>query len=83
MKNRKKNDIAFDDYIKACRKASREIELERNGGRWIAKDRPHKSKKQYNRRRDRRVTLDDPFNLFTSVILQLRCSYRNFALQLR
>lgn len=46
MKNRKKNGIAFDDYIKACRKASREIELERNGGRWIAKDRPHKSKKQ-------------------------------------
>lgn len=63
MKNKKKNGIAFDDYIKACRKASREIELERNGGRWIAKDRPHKSKKQYNRRRDRRVTLDDPFNL--------------------
>lgn len=49
-----------EDLIKAFRKASREAELERNGGRWAAKDRPHKNKKAYNRKRDRQ--LDDPFS---------------------
>ena len=46
------------DIIKAFRKANREIELERNGGRWIAINRPHKNKKAYNRKRDRRIDSD-------------------------
>ena len=43
-KKKKKNNIQ-EDVIKAMRKANREIELERNGGRWIAVNRPHKNKK--------------------------------------
>lgn len=55
--------ITTEDYLNAQRKASRELELERNGGRWIAVDRPHKNKKHYDRKRDRRVDLDGHFCL--------------------
>ena len=44
-KNKKKPIIIGEDYIKIQRKLNREIELERNGGRWIAVNRTHKSKK--------------------------------------
>lgn len=54
MKQNNKN-IGLAEYMAANRKAAREIELERNGGRWIAVDRPHKNRKAYDRRRDRRV----------------------------
>lgn len=60
MKKKKNNEV----YIKACRKAEREIELERNGMRWISIDRPHKNKKKYDRKRDKRVKLEYPFNYF-------------------
>lgn len=53
----------IDDYIKANRKASREIELETHVG-WVAVDRPHKNKKLYDRKRDRRIELDDPFLVY-------------------
>lgn len=53
--------IGMDEYLKANRKAARELELEQNGGRWIAVNRPHKNKKQYDRKRDRRVDLDGHF----------------------
>lgn len=48
-----------DDYIKVQKKINREIELERNGGRWIAVDRPHKNKKAYNRKRDKKINYDN------------------------
>lgn len=57
----KKNKSIKNDAIKAFRKANREIEMEKNGMRWIAIDRPHKNKKKYNRKRDKRVILDYPF----------------------
>lgn len=60
MKRRKKNNIQ-EDVIKAMRKANREIELERNGGRWIAVNRPHKDKKKYDRKRDSKSTLESLF----------------------
>lgn len=41
---------AEEAYVKACRKVNRELEMERNGGRWIAVDRPHKNKKAYERK---------------------------------
>ena len=55
---KKKKTSSFDVYIKANKKINREIELERNGGRWIAVNRPHKNKKKYDRKRDRQVNLD-------------------------
>lgn len=66
-KHRKNNlgQIGFDDYMRANRKASREIELEQNGGRWVAKDRPHKNKKKYDRKRDRQIDfLSVSFNFY-------------------
>ena len=66
-KKKKKNNIQ-EDVIKAMRKANREIELERNGGRWIAVNRPHKNKKKYDRKRDSKVDLEPlyffAFNIF-------------------
>lgn len=63
-----KNKIgSIEDYIKANRKASREEELERNGGRWVAKDRPHKNKKAYNRKEGKRINFDYPLFMFNKL----------------
>ena len=64
IKHIKKHDFDFEDYIKTNKALSRLEELERNGGRWVAKDRPHKNKKKYNRKRDRRIDFDCPFYLY-------------------
>ena len=53
-KSKKKMTIGIEDYIKANKKLAREEELARNGGRWIAKDRPHKNLKKYDRKRDKK-----------------------------
>lgn len=42
-KIKKQKTIIGDDYIKIQKKINREIELERNGGRWIAVNRPWKN----------------------------------------
>ena len=65
-----KTEIGFDIFIKANRKASREIELEQNGGRWVAKDRPHKNKKAYDRKRDKKINFDLPL-FFISIYIYL------------
>lgn len=56
MKSKKKNE--YEIAIKAMKKTNREIELERNGGRWIAVNRPHKNKKKYDRKRDKKINID-------------------------
>lgn len=68
---RKKNEDWRDDAIKAFRKANREIELERNGGRWIAVNRPHKNKKKYDRKRDRKIDSNGLFNFYVFRTIQL------------
>ena len=55
---KKKVIINKEDYIKIQKKLNREIELERNGGRWVAVDRVHESKKAYNRKRNKKINLD-------------------------
>ena len=62
-KNKKKPIIIGEDYIKIQRKLNREIELERNGGRWIEVNRTHKSKKDYDRKRDKKVTYSGFFRI--------------------
>lgn len=62
------------DYIKIQKKLNREIELERNGGRWIAIDRPHKNKKLYNRKRDKKINYDN-LPLFLIKTSQVPFSY--------
>lgn len=54
----------FNDYVKINKKINREIELEKNGWRWTAVNKVHKNKKKYNRKRDRRVNLDCPFEFY-------------------
>lgn len=43
--------ITVEEYIRVNKALLRQEELERNGGRWIAKDRPHKNRKSYDRNR--------------------------------
>lgn len=74
MKRIKKQKMRIgDDYLKIQRKLNREIELERNGGRWIAVDRPWKNKKAYDRKRDRKIQLDVPVSLFFATNLAMSC----------
>lgn len=54
-KKQKKMTIGVDDYIKINKKLSRLEEFERNGGgQFVAKDRPHKNLKKYDRKRDKK-----------------------------
>jgi hypothetical protein len=48
--SKKKKHNKYKDVLSAMRCANREIELARNGGRWVAKNRPHKNKKKYDRK---------------------------------
>lgn len=67
-KNKKLKPITIgEDYLKIQRKLSREIELERNGGRWISVNRPHKSKKDYNRKEGKKIKFDDSYPLLIMV----------------
>lgn len=56
MKKKKKikNKITQEDYIKVNKKLSREEEYSWHIG-WVATDRPHKNKKKYDRKRDRKI----------------------------
>ena len=60
VKNPKQIDYQ-DEYLRVNKMFARQEELERNGGRWVAKDRPHKNKKKYDRKRDRKIKFDDLF----------------------
>lgn len=52
----KKNKKCNDNVIKALHRADRELQFERNGydHPWVAVTVAHKSKKTYNRKRDRK-----------------------------
>lgn len=64
IRMKKKVIINKEDYIKIQKKLNREIELERNGGRWISVNRVHESKKAYNRKRNKKINLDDSYSFF-------------------
>ena len=49
------------DPVKILRMISRDEELERNDGKWIAMNRIYKNKKKYDRKRDRKI---DPLSFF-------------------
>lgn len=51
-----KKNKNYNDVVKALRRAERELQFERNGydHPWVAMNVIHKSKKAYNRRRDRK-----------------------------
>jgi len=59
MKNRRKiQRITVKDYLKAVKKADREIQLEQQAG-WVAVHKAHKNSKLYNRKVDKKHFLKD------------------------
>lgn len=56
-----KTKITEQDYIKANRKASREEELKLYGKQISNRKTVHKSKKMYNRKRDRKIPYFFPY----------------------
>ena len=73
-KKQKKMTIGLEEYIRANKGINRKEELERNGGRWIAINRPHKNKKKYNRKRDRKMFISDGLFNFYRVCVRLGIS---------
>ena len=62
---RKKSKMTEQEmFLKAFKKANREIEMERNDGKWVATHRIWKNKKAYNRKRDRKFCTDYLFSYF-------------------
>lgn len=47
----KKMKFTLEDYVRINKALARKEELERNGGRWIAVDRPHRNRKKYDRKK--------------------------------
>lgn len=60
MKHKRKQ-TQQEIFLKAFRKANREIELERNQGKWVSNHSVWKNKKKYDRKRDRKCYTDYPF----------------------
>ncbi len=61
MKKRKKKNqgkITIQDYIKAVKKADREIQLQVSAG-WTATTKVHKSKKVYSRKSKYKLSEED------------------------
>lgn len=67
MKHKRKQ-TQQEIFLKAFRKANREIELERNQGKWVSNHSVWKNKKKYDRKRDRKCILTIPFVVFMSRI---------------
>lgn len=65
----KKKKNLNDDVIKAFKKANRELQFERNGGgQWVSVNRPHKNKKKYDRKRDKK-NFDFDLSLFFHALM--------------
>ncbi len=65
MAHKKKKKLSKQEiFLKAFKKANREIEMERNDGKWVATHRIWKNKKTYNRKRDRKIDSDGLFYFY-------------------
>lgn len=51
-----------DDYIKAIKKADRELDYELNGPGWKNKNKTHKNDKKYDRKKEKKEFLNDNIN---------------------
>jgi hypothetical protein len=51
------------DYMKAIKKADRELEYELTGPGWKAKDKAHKDKTKYDRKRDKKTNIDEDIEI--------------------
>ena len=59
---KKKKMTATDDYMKAIKKADRESEYDLTGPGWKAKDKTHKNKAKYDRKKKEKDFLNDSVN---------------------
>ena len=65
MAHKKRKKLSEQEiFLKAFKKANREIEMERNDGKWVATHRVWKNKKAYNRKRDRKIDSDGLFYFY-------------------
>lgn len=65
----KKKKNLNDDVIKAFKKSNRELQFERKGGgQWVSVNRPHKNKKKYDRKRDKK-NFDFDLSLFFHALM--------------
>ena len=65
MAHKKRKKLSEEEiFLKAFKKANREIEMERNDGKWIATHRVWKNKKAYNRKRDRKINSNSLFDFY-------------------
>lgn len=60
--NKKKKSFGGDEYMKAIKKADRELDYELNGPGWKSKDKVHKNKAKYDRNKGKRDFLNDNVN---------------------
>lgn len=60
---RKSGKLSSEEvFLRAFKKANREVEMERNDGKWVSTHRIWKNKKLYDRKRDRKkINLDGLF----------------------
>lgn len=64
QKKKRKKLSQEEIFLKAFKKANREIEMERNDGKWVATHQVWKNKKAYNRKRDRKYNTDYLFYVY-------------------
>ena len=78
MRHKAKPKMRFDfsDYIQTNRMLARKEELEKNGGRWVSVDRPHKNKKKYDRKRDR--SIDGLFAFYNCLLVRTKYNDVNY-----
>jgi hypothetical protein len=69
MKTKHKKINFNDEYIRINKEINRNLELERNGGRWIAVNRPHKNKKKYDRKQNKKELSNQIDNSFFVIYL--------------
>ena len=58
QKKKRKKLSQEEIFLKAFKRANREVEMERNDGKWVATHQVWKNKKLYNRKRDRKCNTD-------------------------
>ena len=68
QKKKRKKLSQEEIFLKAFKKANREIEMERNDGKWVATHRVWKNKKAYNRKRDRKCDTDYLFYCLYTIL---------------
>lgn len=71
QKKKRKKLSQEEIFLKAFKKANREIEMERNDGKWVCTHQVWKNKKAYNRKRDRKYNTDYLFYVYLYELISL------------